>query len=1245
MLKSNSIAVALFAAAFAAITGSAQDSRGMIFGRVLDPQGNPIPGASIAVTNVRTNITSTMQTNETGYYEASLLVSGTYQVSASAPGLKRSVRQGIELNLGAHVPIDVRLEIGSVNEEVTVNASSPLIETDTVSTGRLLDNRNLNDLPLANNNPVLLAVYSAGVQERGGYRTNSHRAASVVGTLVYTAGNVGGRSNTDSSNDYQLDGLPNVGASRRMAYLPHTDSIEQFKVETSNLDASVGFSSGITLSMMTKAGTNDLHGALSWQHMQQGWNATQFFLGQAYNQSIVNAQTAGDTAKVNQLRGQSPQRPGHSNDYSASLGGPMEIPKLIHGRNRLFFFFNFSGTNQRLIELTSNTNVTVPTLKNRQGDFTDLLAVGSQYQIYDPLTTQADAARAGHFVRQPFAGNAIPKSRFTNPMTGFYNPIFPAPNNSPASASQEPINNYLTPAMPWNFNYYSVSSRFDYHHSGKNRFFGRWNWSKFLEDRSDYAYETKRGLQTSGLVRNNRGAVADWVYTPAANSYFDFGFGVNEYTTGSQDAVSKQFRPTDVGLPQYLDAKAAGMTHLPVVSLSGYNSLGLNYSTLAYTTVYSMKAAYNHVLRNHTLRAGFEGRQYLSNGGGGGNTAGAFSFDNSYTRKNDDTFTPTGSVGYSYAAFLLGIPSSMQVVTSDTYADHTPAYGWYGQDNWRVNSKLTLILGLRAEWEGGLTERFNRALAGFDPSLQLPITQGAQTAYGSNPVPELGASSFRVLGGTPYLGTGNTPRALWDSQLMWLPRLGAAYQINSRTVIRGGYGIFYDSLNATYLTPNQTGFSRTTSTNISNNFGNTWLVGNPANGISPLTDPFPVRSDGTRFDLPVRTSLGAMALVGSSYSFNNPNIQRARNQRWRASVERELNSKTMVEAALAYTYASAVYASHSLNPLPAQFWATGNSRNTTVDSNLTVNVVNPFNIANFASLKTSDPVVYQQMSTLGFFTSGTIAKNQLLRPYPQMSGLTSSNDSVGNVWAPSFELSLRRSVSHGVSLNANYTAMKAEVSDLFLNEYDPQPTRRISAYGTPHRVNVSALLELPFGKGRRHLQSGVLSQIAGGFQLGLTYEYQTGLPIDFGNLYYYGDQANIANGPHTLSQWFSTAGCVASQAAAGPGDVVAAAGQPCTSGFEKRSASQAGAYQARTFPTRISGVWGQPMNEWNANVQREFRFKERLHLKLRADAQNLMNRTIFSNPVTTPSSTQFGQITSTTEVPNRYIQVQVRLSF
>ncbi len=1245
MAQSSRVLAVVFVLVSVAGTGIAQGTRGMIFGRVLDPQNSLVPGATVTVTNVLTNVSTTLQTNEQGYYEANLLVAGTYQVSASAPGLKKFIRKGIQLNLGAHVPIDIHLELGAVSEEVTVQAGAPLVETDNVSTGRLLDNRNLNELPLANNNPVLLAAFAPGVQERGGYRTISHRAASVIGTIYYTPGNVGGRSSTDSSNDYQLDGMPNVGQSRRIAYMPHTDSIEEFKIETSNLDASVGFSSGISLSMMTKAGTNDLHGTATWQHMQQRWNAAQYFLGQTYNNSVAAARASGDTDKLASLLSRGIQPPGHTNDYSGSLGGPVEIPKLIHGRNRLFFFFNFSGTNQRMIEMTASTNVTVPTLKNRQGDFSDLLAVGSQYQIYDPVTVQQDSARQGHWVRSPFPGNIIPKSRWANPMTSFYNPLFPNPNSSPTSASKEPLNNYVTPAMPWNFNYYSASNRIDYHHSGKNRFFGRWNWSRFQEDRSDWTYETLRGLQSSALVRRNGGGVFDWVYTPTATSYFDFGVSANRYTTGTLNTVSKQYKPSDVGLPQYVDQKAAGMTHLPVVSISGYSSLGLNYSTLSYATVYAAKLAYNRVLAHHTIRAGFESRQYLTNGGGGGNTSGAFSFDNSYVRKNDDSFTPTGSVGLGYAAFLLGIPSSMQIVTNDNYAVHTPAYAWYAQDNWRVNSKLTLILGLRAEWEGGLTERYDRALAAFDPSLQLPITQAAQAAYAQSPVPELAASGFQVVGGTPYAGQGSTPRALWASQFMWLPRVGAAYQVNARTVIRGGYGIFYDSLNATYLTPNQTGFSRTTSTTVTTDYGNTWLVGNPGAGVSPLTDPFPVRSDGTRFDLPVRTSLGSMALVGSSYSFTNSNIRRARNQRWRASVERELNSKTMMEAAFAYSYGDNVYVSHSLSALPASYWATGTTRNTAVDSNLSLNVANPFNISSFTALKTSDPVVYQQMSTLGTFTSSTIVKNRLLRPYPQMNGLTSSNDSVGKVWAPSFELSLRRMVSRGVSLNVNYTKMNPEAADVFLNEFDAEPTRRPSAYGAKDRLNISALLEIPFGKGRRYLQHGVMSQIVGGWQLGVTYEYQTGLPIDFGSLFYYGNTADIANGPHTIAQWFNTAGCVASSAAAGPGDVVVAAGQSCTSGFEKRSASQPGTYQARVFPTRISGVWGQPMNEWNANVQREFTFRERVRLSLRVDAQNVMNRTIFSNPVTTPTATNFGQITSTTEVPNRFIQVQARLRF
>jgi len=181
MRKISRLMIVVSVAVLAVGMAIGQDTRGRIFGRVLDPQDTPISGATVTVTNVSTNVATTIQTNETGYYEANLLVAGAYQVSASAPGLKRFLRQGIDLNLGAHVPIDIRMQMGSVSDEVTVTAGTPLVETDNISTGRLLDNRNLNDLPLPNNNPVLLAAYAPGVQERGSYRTNSHRAASVVG--------------------------------------------------------------------------------------------------------------------------------------------------------------------------------------------------------------------------------------------------------------------------------------------------------------------------------------------------------------------------------------------------------------------------------------------------------------------------------------------------------------------------------------------------------------------------------------------------------------------------------------------------------------------------------------------------------------------------------------------------------------------------------------------------------------------------------------------------------------------------------------------------------------------------------------------------------------------------------------------------------------------------------------------------------------------------------------------------------
>jgi len=263
--------------------------------------------------------------------------------------------------------------------------------------------------------------------------------------------------------------------------------------------------------VMTKSGTNAYHGDLTWQFWNQRWNGTRFFVKQAHFRSIAQAEAAGNHALADQIRNSPLQPSGHSNDYAATIGGPIIIPKLINGRNKLFFFFSFDGFDDR--KTTESTfNHTVPTLQERQGDFSDLLPISvTKYQIYDPLTVRADPNRAGHYLRDPIPGNILPKNRIVNPANQTYSKFLPTPNNSPASNTLEPLNNYIDPGEPYNWFYEAFANRFDYQHSEKNRFFGRWSWFKYREDRQDWTYETARGLQTNGVNRNNLGITADWV--------------------------------------------------------------------------------------------------------------------------------------------------------------------------------------------------------------------------------------------------------------------------------------------------------------------------------------------------------------------------------------------------------------------------------------------------------------------------------------------------------------------------------------------------------------------------------------------------------------------------------------------------------------------------------------------------------------------------------------------------------------
>ena len=455
---------------------------------------------------------------------------------------------------------------------------------------------------------------------------------------------------------------------------------------------------------------------------------------------------------------------------------------------------------------------------------------------------------------------------------------------------------------------------------------------------------------------------------------------------------------------------------------------------------------------------------------------------------------------------MLGMPTGMSVDTNDTYALVSPYYAWYGQDTWRVTRNLTLTLGLRVEYEQGATERYDRALSYFDPELTLPIAAAAQAAYARNPLAELPASQFIVKGGTVYAGRNGVPKRLWRNELMWLPRLSAAWQLSPKTVLRGGYGIYYDTLNVMNQSADQYGFSRATNTTLTNDFGVNWLVGDPQNGISPLTDPFPIRSDGTRFDAPLRDALGPMARVGQGYTFGRFDRSHPRVQRWRAGVQRELSGNMMVEVAYWGQWADRISINQKLDALPEKYWATGLVRNNAVATEMNRNVPNPFYIGNFESLRTSDPIVYQQMSTLSQFTSKTIQKHRLLRPFPQMNGLNDNATPKGKARMHALEVNFQRRMSKGLTLSASYSRMHQEGWTILENEFNTDPTNWWpNDNARPHRFTATGVYELPFGKGRALAQSGILNHIVGGWQVALTYEYQPGPLLSWGNIFYYGD--------------------------------------------------------------------------------------------------------------------------------------------
>jgi hypothetical protein len=1213
---------------------AAQESRGAVTGRVSDSSGGMIPGANVTVTNTATNEARRVTTNETGYYEANFLEPGPYSVAAESGGFRRYVRSGITVNVGTRLEINITLEVGAVTEAIEVTAEAPLLDTTSASGGRVLDQKNLINLPFSDLNPFALSALAPGMQWTG--QPEYRRPFDNGGTSAFnTMGGVG-------QSEYTIDGMVVTGTNRRVGFIPPADSVTEFKLETTNFDASQGFTSGAAINVSSKSGNNRFTGEIFNQHWQQRWNATGHFRRTQWEDNVRTGVYTPDVPK---------QATGRSNNYGISLSGPVAIPKLFNGKDRFFWTFTWNGIRQTKAETTGAVNVTVPTMAMRQGDFSELWLAPEgvrRFTIHDPRSAWLDR---GVVRRTPFPGNrGVP---VLNPMYQYYAALYPEPNNVPGLVTPEGFNNYLAALMPKDEIFDSLVNRFDYIVNQRHRVNFRWQWNDRLADEYDWTYATRRGLHSNGLTRINRGGNINWLYTINSTNILDAAFGISRFEEGARNDIRTAIGPRDAGLPGYVHARAGRFTVLPQVDFNNIVDVSGSYPVVgAMGNTGELRATMTSIRGNHTFKYGWQERRHQWTALGPGHSGGNYQFRNPFVRSADND-NWSHNHGLDWAAFMMGVPNSVALDTNDSFFFTTPRRALFIQDDWRVSTKLRLSLGIRYEMEGGIRERFNRGIAGpFLAGLEQPFTAAVRAAYAANPIPELPAAQFNPVGGTAYLGTQGLDTATRGTHVL-LPKLGIVYNINNKTVIRAGYGAYMDSLNVNNTRPDTFGFNQATVTPVTNDFGLTFCcgiggAGGLAQGRTVLDDPFPVRPDGTRFDEPMQRGLGGLPRVGRGFTSLPWEFRPAFQHRWRVGIQREIMRNTMVDVSYNGAY-STVPVNQRIDFLPRNQWSTGMVRDQANDDRLNRNVTNPFRIQNLTGLQQTDPALFNYLAGQPFFTAGVIRRHTLIRPYGHMSGLNGLRPGlgIGQHWGyvdyHDVQVLIERRMTRGFTSSLMYTGAYGREANFYLNEFDDRPSERISNALRPHRVAWTAIYELPFGKGRTHLKEGLGAWLLGNWNVSWVYQAQSGPATDWGNQFFYGDIDNIAGVFRSaetraadMRQWFDSSIAFRGVGAIPQGFV----------GFEGRAGQTPGTFHERVFPVRLEQLRADGIRNWDVKIERFFPIvpERGIQARFSVDLLNATNRTNFNPPVVSPTDANFGRVTSQRGLP-RVIQLNLRISF
>jgi hypothetical protein len=1119
-------------------------------GTVQDQNGATVPDATVTLSNPDVGFSRQVTTATNGNYNFSLIPPGTYSLRAEKTGFATYLQPNVVLGVGQSTTVNVQLQVGSVNQTVEVTASATVLNTGNADIGSEVSSKQAVELPLNIRNVYGLVELDSSVNN-----SQQNQALNPPGSQ----GNVdqdiaffnfgGGRFGTTA---FLLDGAwDGAGDWDGVIYVPSVDELEEFRIQTNTFSPQYGLSMGNDVNAVTKSGTRSFHGDAFEFLRNNNLDANNYF---------------------NNLYGLA--RPQFKrNQFGFTAGGPVYIPHFYKQRDKTFIFGTYEGLRQ---QTPTTLLTTVPTDLQRVGNFSQTYNQdGSLAVIYDPFSTKLVN---GQYVRTPFPNNTIPTAML-NPVSQKLMNYYPSPNR-PGDAITG-ANNYVgTAGLPTDSDQYTV--KVDENVSEKQNFFFRWSQKRQFKQLEGEFFGTNDPGGMGTLAPDNRfegGAGYTYVFSPSLVMSLSFGWG--RWVEGRKPQ-GVPFDVTQVGLPAQLNS-FNGPGAFPSINLTGDQSLGSGVLNSTPREARTYAADFTKNLGAHNFSMGFMGIVFMLNTLNSAQAS--FNFTPAFTQGPFPTAANSDS-GSSVASFMLGTGdnSSAGVSYSAEAAYSKKDYGIYFNDDWKVNKKLTLNLGVRYDIQTPPTDRFNRlSYFTFNPN---PI---------SSQVPGL-----NLPGDLNYVTPNN--RGVYNTNYTnFAPRVGLAYSPVPHFVFRAGYGIFYTPAMefGDYQGLSLNGFSQTTP-----------YVGT-LDGVTPanlLSNPFP-----TGLLAPVNEAAGGATNVGQTVDAVLRNRASPYVQQWTANMQYQIGNTVLGAGYVGNHGVKLLFnTTYELNALPPADLALGNQ--------LLTQVANPF----YGVIKS------------GALAGPTIPYGQLLRPFPEYTGVENVQPPAASSTYNALVLSANHRFSNGIQFLVSYTWSKYLTNSegpegwtngqaqTVQNWYNNSLEKSVMSDDIPRSLVISYVYEIPVGTGRKLSPSSkIVNGIVGGWQMAGISDFKDGFPLAVTNATnntnsFGGNQRpNISGNPnlsnHSIYDWFNTG------AFSQP--------PPFTFGDAPRTLPYLRAQGTINTDVTFQKYWGL----WN----------ETSKLQLRAEFYNVFNRAQFFAPGTTFGTSTFGVIPGA--LPARSIQFGMKL--